>query len=118
MKKLLLAASLALVLALPVTAQDHSSHAMPMATGNTAASDAFAAANAKMHQEMAVELTGNPDVDFIRSMIPHHQGAVDMARIELEHGTDPEVKALAEAVIAAQQKEIAWMQAWLAKNGG
>jgi uncharacterized protein (DUF305 family) len=51
-------------------------------------------------------------------MIPHHQGAVDMARIVLEHGSDPEVKKLAESVIAAQESEIKWMQDWLAKNGG
>ena len=116
MKMALLAASL--VLARPAMAQDHSGHAMPMATGSTAASEASAAANAKMHVDMAVELTGNPDLDFIRSMIPHRRGAVEMARIELEHGTDAEVTALAEADIAAQEKEIAWMEVWLAKYGG
>jgi uncharacterized protein (DUF305 family) len=67
---------------------------------------------------MAIEFTGNADVDFIRGMIPHHQGAVEMARIVLEHGSDPEVKKLAEAVIAAQEAEIKWMQEWLAQNGG
>ena len=111
MKMALLAASL--VLARPAMAQDHTAHAMSMTTGNTAASEAFAAANAKMHVDMAVELTGNPALDFIRSMIPHRRGAVEMARIELEHGTDPEVTAL-----AAQEKEIAWMEVWLAKYVG
>ncbi len=79
---------------------------------------AFMEANDRMHAGMAIEFTGNPDVDFLRGMIPHHQGAVEMARIELEHGTDPEVRKLAEAVIAAQEAEIKWMQDWLAKNGG
>ena len=82
------------------------------------ASVAFMAANDRMHGDMAIEYSGTPDVDFIRSMIPHHQGAVEMARIVLEHGSDPEVKKLAKAVIAAQEAEIKWMQEWLAKNGG
>lgn len=107
----------AFALATPVLAQDsgHSGHAM----GDTGpASTAFMAANDKMHQDMAIEYTGNADLDFIRSMIPHHQGAVDMAKVVLEHGSDPEVRKLAEAVIAAQEAEIAWMQDWLARNGG
>lgn len=82
------------------------------------ASMAFMEANTRMHEEMAIEYTGNADVDFIKGMIPHHRGAVDMAKIVLEHGKDPEVRKLAEAIIAAQESEIKWMQDWLAKNGG
>lgn len=114
MKHFLFAVSLALPL--PVMAQtvDHSGHTV---TGDQSpASLAYAAANVKMHADMAVPLTGNPDVDFIAGMIPHHQGAVDTARIVLQYGTDPEVRAFAEGIIAAQEAEIAWMTAWLAKN--
>ena len=71
----------------------------------------------KMHEDMAGEQTGNADADFMRGMIPHHQGAIDMARIVLEKGADPEVKALAQKVIAAQESEIAEMKDWLKRKG-
>jgi uncharacterized protein (DUF305 family) len=113
---------LVLTLALPAAAEtmdhsaDHSGHAM---TGmESAATMAFMEANMKMHAAMEIEFTGNADVDFIRGMIAHHQGAIDMAKVVLDHGTDPEVRKLAETIIAAQEGEITWMQDWLAKNGG
>lgn len=78
---------------------------------------AYKAAHDKMMKAMAIEATGNADVDFMRGMIPHHQGAIDMAEVALAHGKDPAVKKLARKIIADQKKEIAEMQAWLKKNG-
>lgn len=130
LKTILVAASLATALfTSAVHAQDntmHQGHDMSSmdhsamdhgAMGDSPSSKAFAEANAKMHKDMAVPLTGNADVDFVQGMIPHHQGAIDMAKIVLEHGKDPEIRKLAEEVIAAQEGEIAMMKAWLAKNG-
>ena len=93
---------------------DHSGHMM--AGDESPATLAYMQANAAMHTDMAIDYTGNPDVDFIAGMIPHHQGAVAMAKIVLDHGSDPEVRKLAEGVIAAQEAEIAWMTDWLAKH--
>jgi len=82
----------------------------------TPATAAYLAAHDAMMAAMHVELTGDPDRDFVIMMIPHHQGAVDMAEVVLQYGTDPEIRAMAEAIIAAQEAEIAQFEAWLAAH--
>lgn len=81
------------------------------------AASALATAIYKMDEAMhALTYTGNADVDFVTNLIPHHQGALDMARAELEYGTDPKIRKLAQSIIKSQDKQIAEIQGWLAKH--
>jgi uncharacterized protein (DUF305 family) len=74
-------------------------------------------AGSAIHTGMtSVRQSGDADRDFVASMIPHQQGAIDMATIELQFGKDEETRRLAERIIAAQQQQIAEMNAWLAKH--
>src|SRR5437868_12395293 len=66
-------------------------------------------ATGRMHTAMDVPFTGDADRDFARMMIPHHQGAIDMATAELRYGKDPRLKRLAQEIIVEQQQEIAVM---------
>ena len=90
---------------------------MTMKPATSPADKAFAASMKTMMNGMNVKPTGKPDKDFVLMMIPHHQGAIDMAKVELQYGTDPELRQLATDIVAAQEKEIAQMKAWLEKNG-
>lgn len=105
---------------LPAQAQSnpHMGHGAPRAATSkpdAPSTMAFKEAHMKMMRDMDIAYTGDADVDFVRGMIPHHQAAIDAAKIVLKYGKNPENQALAKAIIAAQEREIAEMQAWLKK---
>lgn len=131
-----------LAFALPAAAQDHSGHAMTsdetMAFPEVCRSDmAMPASPHDAHGGMAMAdhqkeamagmmtmdrdmmqgmMKEDADVAFVCGMIAHHQGAIDMSRVELQYGNDPWAKEMAQKVIDAQTAEIADMKAWLEKN--
>ena len=86
------------------------------ASGGTPADKAFAASMQTMMKNMDVKPTGKTDKDFVTMMMPHHQGAIDMAKVELQYGKDPMLRKMAADIVKAQEQEIGEMKAWLAKN--
>ena len=130
-------AALATILAFsaPAAAQQHGGHAsgtaqgsqtgqhtmqggqMMMGQSNDPAMKDYHAAMQKMHQDMmAKPMSGNPDRDFVMMMLPHHQGAINMAKAQMQHGKDAELKKMSEKMISAQEKEIAELNKWLAEH--
>ncbi|WP_085557599.1 CopM family metallochaperone [Azospirillum agricola] len=119
-----LTSSLAFVLTLataaPVLAQQnaaqgmtHGQSAKPNAAGSQAMMDTMHTMQQTM---MAQPMTGDPDHDFATMMRAHHQGAIDMARIELEQGKDAELKKMARKVVEDQTKEIKQLDKWLDRH--
>ncbi|WP_395021352.1 DUF305 domain-containing protein [Dongia sp.] len=81
-------------------------------------SAAFMDAQHKMMSKMkTMKPTGDPDKDFVMMMMPHHQGAVDMAEVELKYGKDPMLRKMAEQIIKSQKEEIAEMEKWQKEHG-
>jgi len=105
---------------LPAQAQSNSHTGHGASSATTAKPDApstmaFKEAHMKMMRDMDIAYSGDADVDFVRGMIPHHQSAIEAAKIVLKYGKNPENQVLAKAIIAAQEREIAEMRAWLKK---
>jgi len=81
------------------------------------ATKAYMVAMDKMHSPMMEAIQDrDPDAAFVKGMIPHHQGAIDMAKVVLQYGKDEQAKKWANDVIREQQREIAEMQTWLKKR--
>lgn len=121
------ATALVLIACKPVDENSGAVETMAMTTDNQAGEEqgsdksneavkAYIRANAKMHADMGKTIDPDPDVAFMQGMIPHHEGAVEMAEIVLKHGKDPETRALAQQIIDSQRKEIDQMRAWLKKR--
>ena len=109
MKKILLAVSIVLLTSSYALSSMHDSHkghgSMP-----------FQKAMDRMHKDMMVKSSGNIDIDFIKGMIPHHQGAIDMSEELINKTKDPELKAFAQKIIKDQKAEIKQMQDLLKKK--
>lgn len=87
--------------------QGHTSSASSKATIST---KKYQQINDNMHKSMDIKFTGDADKDFLAAMIPHHQGAVDMAEVVIQHGKNPKIRQLAQEIIAMQKKEITDMK--------
>jgi len=82
----------------------------------SAATRAYMDAANQMHIDLAVPFSNDADRDFAAVMAAHHKGAVELARIELQHGKDPEMRKLAEQIVSANESEIATLKAWQSKH--
>ncbi len=123
MKILSLAAALAALAgpALGQTSHQHHSGGAPAPQATAAQSEAvkaYSTAMDRMHGPMMQGVQDpDPDVAFVKGMIPHHQGAIDMAKVVLQYGKDEQTRKWAADVIREQQREIGEMQAWLKAKG-
>ena len=104
MKRLLELAAISLVgLSVAASAQTPHSHGhtgqASASASDSEATKAFRDVNARMHKDMDIKFTGDPDADFVRGMIPHHRGAIEMAKIQLKYGKDEQIRKLATDVI-------------------
>ena len=107
MKKIAAVVSVIALLAITAVRADQTEDVKQM---HDAYQQSMGAMKDDMHHGM---MSDNPDVAFAAGMLPHHEGAVEMAKIELKYGKDPEMLELARKIVAAQAAEIAQMKSWL-----
>ena len=121
--KLVLSAAMSagvLAFASPALAQadPHAQHDMSKA-GHAAGKTSMSMHSSmdEMHKKMkGMSMTGNQDMDFAMMMVSHHQGAIDMAQAQIDHGKEKQMISAARKIIAAQKKEIAVFEAWMKKH--
>lgn len=89
---------------------------MATASGMTGASQGFMGSMQHMQKHMRVKPSGNADRDFTAMMVPHHHGAVEMAKIELRYGRNPMLRKMAAEIIRSQTQEIGQLRSWLSKH--
>jgi uncharacterized protein (DUF305 family) len=110
----------ALAVAAPALAQSegHAQHDMskPAHAAGKTSTDMHASMD-EMHKKMkGMPMTGNQDMDFAMMMVRHHQGAIDMAQAQIDHGKDKQMISAAKKIVAEQKKEIAMFEAWMKKH--
>jgi uncharacterized protein (DUF305 family) len=118
MKKMIACSALILLAACNQAVPEKTAQAKteaPAAALNVA-QQAYAKVNEEMHAGMA-DIPADADVAFVQGMIAHHKGAIAMSKVVLDHGKDPANRTLAQAIIDAQTREIAQMEAWLKERG-
>ena len=96
----------------------HAGHSSSASNKSTAAASTkkYQQINDNMHKSMDIKFTGDADKDFLAAMIPHHQGAVEMAEVVLQHGKNPKIRQLSQEIITMQKKEIAEMKQLLKES--
>jgi uncharacterized protein (DUF305 family) len=116
-KRLLLSLVLIPVVALAAGRQD--SHSGDQTMAQDANWIELMSSMEKMHAAMnSVGPSGNRDADFVKLMLPHHEGAVDMAKAELTYGKDAQMRRLAQEIVTDQESEIQLMKLWLKQHDG
>ena len=95
------------------TMQGHDMPGHSMPASDNPSTQAYIEANNRMHADMTVDFTGDADIDFMRGMIPHHQGAIDMAKLAQTRSTNRNVLNMAAAILNTQQAEINQYRVWL-----
>jgi uncharacterized protein (DUF305 family) len=101
-----------------VQSPEHETGAVPLCSSESDVAEPtfyseMAKVNMRMHQDMEIAASGDVDRDFARMMIPHHQGAIDMALVQLKYGHDERLRRLAQSIIVEQKQEIDYMRALL-----